>query len=142
MAEFIEILTEDSKVQNEKTQTIEKYNKESCSTQSKIGQNSLIQSKVFEQAINFIGYTTEDMDLKIGQKDFKIELLENQIGLTDSKIIDGMNRLGENKRSPKRKGHRIMDGDNNSPNNHKDIKNKKINLKFLIKRFTLILTFL
>ena len=42
----------DSKVQSENSQTIEKYNKESYATQSKIGQNALIQSKVSEQAEN------------------------------------------------------------------------------------------
>ena len=37
-----------------KLQTIEKYNKKSCSTQSRIGQNALIQNKIFEQAINMM----------------------------------------------------------------------------------------
>ena len=40
MAEFIEVINNDSKVQNEITQTIEKYNKESFSTKSRIGQNA------------------------------------------------------------------------------------------------------
>ena len=51
MADFIEVLKKDSKGQNEISQTIERYN-ESYATQSKIGQNALIQSKVFELAIN------------------------------------------------------------------------------------------
>ena len=54
MAEFIAFLQKGSKIQNEKTQTIEKYNKGSFSTLSKIGQNALIQNKVFEQAMNIL----------------------------------------------------------------------------------------
>ena len=86
MAEFIDINREDPKVQNKLTQTIEKYNKESFSTKSKIGQNALIQSEVFEQAINIIGDTMEDMDTEMEQKDNKIEFLENKIGLPDCKV--------------------------------------------------------
>ena len=61
----MEVTKKDSKVQNEITQTIETYNKESYSTQSKTGQNALMQSKVFEQAINIMGDTIEDMDIEI-----------------------------------------------------------------------------
>ena len=38
-------------VQTEKSETIEKNYKESNSTQSVVGQNALIQSKLFEPAI-------------------------------------------------------------------------------------------
>ena len=51
MAEFKEIIKKDSKIQKGLRQTNKKYNKESYSTQSRIGQNALIQNKVFEQAI-------------------------------------------------------------------------------------------
>ena len=103
MAEFIEIIKKDSMNQNEISQTIDKFNKESCSTQSKIGQNALIQSKVLEQAINIMGDTIEDMDIEIEQKDNKMEFLENKIGLTESKIIEELNRLGVKKYHPKEK---------------------------------------
>ena len=63
MAEFIEIIRKDWKVQNEISQTLEKHNKESYSTQSKKNQNALIQSKVVEQAVNIMGDTIEDMDI-------------------------------------------------------------------------------
>ena len=116
-------MKKDSKVQNEITQTSERYNKESYSTQSKIGQNALIQSKVFEQAVNIMGDTIEDMDIEKEQKD-KIEFLENKIGLPDRKVIEEMNKLGLNKISSKRKGDRSMDRLNNSLNKHKHIKNK------------------
>ena len=49
-------------MENEFSQTIDKYNKESFSTTSQTGQNALFQSKVFKQAINFIGETISDMD--------------------------------------------------------------------------------
>ena len=72
MAEFIEILKKNSKVQSKISQTFEKYNKNSFATESKTIQNALTQSKVFEQAINIMGDTTEDMDIEIEQKDEKI----------------------------------------------------------------------
>ena len=97
MAEFTQKIKNDSKVQNEISQTIEKYNKESYSTQSKIGQNALIQSKVFEQARNIMGDTIEDMDIEIEQKDNKMEFLENKMDLPDCKVIEEMNRPGLNK---------------------------------------------
>ena len=68
---------------NEISQTIEEYNKESYATQSKLGQNALIQIKVFEQAINIMGDTTGDMDIEIEQRDNKIQFLEKK-GLPDS----------------------------------------------------------
>ena len=58
MAEFLEFLKKDSKVQNEIPKTNEKYKNESFSTESKI----FIQTKVHEQAIKILGYTIEDMD--------------------------------------------------------------------------------
>ena len=92
-----------SKVRNEITQTIEKYNKESYSTQSKIGQNALVQSKIFEQTIFTLGDFIEKMHILIEHKDNKIELLENEIGLPDCKDIGENRRLGLNKISSKRK---------------------------------------
>ena len=50
MTEFIQVTRKDVNIQNEISQTIDKYNKESFSTRSQVGQNSLIQSKVFKQA--------------------------------------------------------------------------------------------
>ena len=47
MVEFIEIIKKGSKFQTEITQSIEKYNEESYSTQSKIVQNALMQNEVF-----------------------------------------------------------------------------------------------
>ena len=49
MAEIMETVKKDSKVQNEITQTIEKYNQKYYSIQSKIRQNALIQREVFEK---------------------------------------------------------------------------------------------
>ena len=97
MSDFIEIIKKDTKVQNDISQTIEKYNKESFSTRSQIGQNALIQSKIFKQAIEIMGDTFSDMDIEIEQKDSKISFLENKIGIPDSKIIDEMNKLDLNK---------------------------------------------
>ena len=111
----------DSKVQNEISETTEKSIKESYATQSRIGQNALIQSKVFEQAIKIMGDTIEDMDIEIQQKDNQRELLQNKIGLPDSIVIEGMNKLGLNEISSNRNGGRIIDKSNNSPNNHKYI---------------------
>ena len=52
--EFIEIFKKDVNIQNEISQTIDKYNKEYFSTRSQIGQNALIRSKVFKQAKNIM----------------------------------------------------------------------------------------
>ena len=76
MAEIREIFKKFSKVQNEISQTIENYNKELFLIQSRRGQNVSIQSKVFEQAINIVGDTIEDMKIEIEQKDKKMEFLE------------------------------------------------------------------
>ena len=53
MAEFKEIINKISKAEKELTQTIEKYNKESYSTQSKIREKHLFQSEVSETSSNF-----------------------------------------------------------------------------------------
>ena len=49
--------------------SLKKYKKDSYSTQSKIGQNVFIQSRVFRQAISIMGDTIEDMDREMEQKD-------------------------------------------------------------------------
>ena len=49
------------------------------------------------------------MDIKIEQKDDKMEFSEIKIGLPDSEVIEEMNKLGSNKLSSKRKKGRIMD---------------------------------
>ena len=51
-------------MQNETSQKIVKYNNESFSTRSQIGQNALIQSKVFKQALKIMGETISDMEKK------------------------------------------------------------------------------
>ena len=65
-------------MQNDISQTSEKCNKVSCSTQSKIEQNALIWSKVFEQAINIKGDTIDGMYMEWEQKDNKTEFLEKK----------------------------------------------------------------
>ena len=64
MTDFKEIFKKDVKVQDDKSRTIEKYKNESYATQSKIGDNTLIQSKVFKQAIEIMGETSGCMDIK------------------------------------------------------------------------------
>ena len=103
MTEFIEIIKKNANIQIENSQTIIKYNKESFSTRSQIGQKALIQSKVFKQAINIMGETISDMDMEVERKDDKIQFLEDKIGIPDSKVIEEMNRLDLNKISCKEK---------------------------------------
>ena len=119
MTEFIEILKKDAIIQNETSQTIDKYNKESFSTRSQKGQNALNQSKVFKQAINIMGETISDMDMELEQKDNKKQFLEDKIGIPDSKVIEEMNRLDSNKISCKEKNDRIMNRLNKTLHNHK-----------------------
>ena len=102
MAEFIEMIKKDTDIQNDIPQTIDKYNKESFSTRSQIDQNALIQSKVYTQAINFMGETISDRDIELEQKDNQIQFLEDRIGTSASKIREEMNRGDLNKISNKK----------------------------------------
>ena len=123
MSNFIEIIKKDTKIQDEKSQTVEKYNNESFSTRSQKGQNALIQSKNFKQAIEIMEDTIDDMDIEIEQKDNKISFLEKKIGVTDDKIVEEMNRLYLNKISDEEKNKRIMNRLNKTLNKLNYIKN-------------------
>ena len=96
-------MKKDTNIQNDISQTIEKYNRESFSTRSQRSQSPLIQIKVFEEAINFLVETISDIDIEIEQKDNKIHFLENKRGIPDSKDIEEMNRLDLIKYQTKKK---------------------------------------
>ena len=108
MAEFIEIIKKIQWKHYDISQTSEKYNKESYWTQLKMGRNASTYGKVFEQATNIMEDAIEEMDIEIEQKDNRKELLENKIGLPDSKFIEAIDRLGQNKISSERIGDMIM----------------------------------
>ena len=118
-------MKKDSKVQNELSQTIEKYNEESTSTQSKNRQNALIPSKVFEQEIDMMAVICEDMDIEVEQKDNTIQPSEKQKRLPDSEVFEETSELRINKLSSKRKSDRIIDRLNRLPIVYKYNKNKK-----------------
>ena len=103
MAEFKEFTKKVVNTQNETSQTICKYNKESFSTSSQKGQNAFIQSRVFKQAINIMGETISDMDIELERKDNKIQFLEDKIGIPDYKVIEEMNRIDLTKNIKQRK---------------------------------------
>ena len=103
MSEFIEIINKAVNTQNDISQTIDKYNKESFSMRSQTSQNALIPSKVFKQAKNIMGEIISDMDIEMEEKANKIQILEDKIGTPDSKVIEEMNRLDLNKISCKEK---------------------------------------
>ena len=86
MAEFIEIIKKFPKFKTKKHIPLKNAIK-NHPTQSKIGQNTLTQNKVFEQALTIIGDTIEDMDIEIEQKDNKIEIFELKKGLPDCKLL-------------------------------------------------------
>ena len=90
-------------IQNEVSETIDKYNKESFPTRSHISQIALIQNKVFEQAKNIMGETFSNIDAETEQKDNKTQFSEDRIGIPDSKVIEEMNGLDINKISNKEK---------------------------------------
>ena len=90
---------------------------------SKIGQNALIQSKVFKQAINIMGETISDMDIELEHKDNKIQFSESKIGTPDSKYVKEMKRVGLSKISSKDKCDRIIKRLRKTFNIHKYIKN-------------------
>ena len=123
MTDFIEIIQKDSKIQDDISNIVDKYNNQSLATRSKLGQNALIQSSIYKEAINIMGDTINDMDIEIEQKANKILFLENKIGVTDDKIIEEMKRLDLDKISNKEKNNRIMNRLNKTLNKHKYIKN-------------------
>ena len=123
MTDFIEIIQKDTKIQNDISNIIDKYNNQSYATRSKLGENALIQSSIYKDAINIMGDIINDMDVEIEQKDNKISFLENKIGVTDDKIVEEMNRLDLNKITDKEKNNRIMNRLNETPNKHNYIKN-------------------
>ena len=61
----------------------------------KLGQNTLIQGKIFEQSVKIMGYTIEDMVVEIELKDDKIEL-------PDFKVFEEMKKLGLKRTSIKK----------------------------------------
>ena len=122
MTVFIEIIQKDTKIQNDISNIVDKYNNQSYATKSILGKNALIQSSIYKEAINFMGDTINDMDVEIEQKDNKILFLENKIGFTDDKVIEEMNRLDLNKITDKEKNNRIMNRLNKTLNKHNYIK--------------------
>ena len=101
MTDFIEIIQKDFKTQDNISQIIDKYNNQSYATRSKLGQNALIQSSIYKEAIN-MGDTINDMDIEIKQKDNKINFLEDKIGITDDKVVEEMYKLNLNKITKKK----------------------------------------
>ena len=124
MTDFIEIIVKDSKVQNDISNIIDKYNNQSYATGSKLGQNAIIQSSIYKEAINIMGDTINNMDIEIAQKDNKINFLEDKIGIADDKVVEEMYNLNLSKISNKEKNNRIMNRLNKTPNNHKYIQNQ------------------
>ena len=122
MTDFIEIGQKDSKIQNDISNIIDKYNNQSYATRSRLGENALIQSSIYKKAINIMGDNINDMDVEIEQKDNKISFPKNKIRVTDKIIIEEMNRLGLNKISDK-KNIRIMNRLKKTLNKHNYIQN-------------------
>ena len=122
MTDFIEIIQKDTKTQNNISNIIDKYNNQSYATRSKLGENAIIQSSIYKEAINIMGDTINDMDVEIEHKVNKISFLENKIGVADNKVIEEMNRLYLNKISDKEKNNRIMNRLNKTFNKHNYIK--------------------
>ena len=83
MTDFIEIIQKDTKIQNDISNIVNKYNNQSYATKSILGKHALIQSSIYKEAINIMGDTIDDMDIEIEQKDNKISFLENKIGVTE-----------------------------------------------------------
>ena len=123
MTDFIEIIQKDTKIQNDISNIVDKYNNQSYATKSILGKNAIIQSSIYKEAINIMGDTINDMDVEIEQKDNKISFLENKIGVTDEKIVEEMKRLDLNKITDKEKKNRIMNRLNKTLNKHNYIEN-------------------
>ena len=50
------------------------------------GQNALIQKSVFEDAIQLLGETIDDMDKKFELKDNRIDFLADEVGILNEQI--------------------------------------------------------
>ena len=122
MTDFIEMMQKDTKIQNNISNIIDKYNNQSYATRSKLGENTIIQSSIYKEAINIMGDTINDMDVEIEHKENKISFLENKIGVADNKVIEQMNRLYLNKIPDEEKNNRIMNKLNKTLNTHNYIK--------------------
>ena len=123
MTDFIKIIKKYTKIQNDISNIVDKYNNQSYATKSILGKNALIQSSNYIEVVNIMGDTINDMDVEIEQKDNKISFLENKIGVTDDKIVEEMKRLDLNKISDKEKYNRIKKRLNKRLNKHNYIKN-------------------
>ena len=123
MTDFIEIIQKDTKIHNDISNIVDKYNNQSFATKSTLGKNALIQSSIYKGAINIMSDTINDMDIGIEQKDNKISFLENKIGVTDDKIVEESNRLDLNKITDNEENNRIMNRLNKTLNKHNYIKN-------------------
>ena len=123
MSHFIEIIQKDTKIQNDISNIVNKYNNQSYATKSILGKIALIESSIYKEAINIMGGTRDDMDIEIEQKDNRISFLENKIGVTDDEVIEEMKRLDLDKITDKEKNNRIMNRLKKTHNKHKYIKN-------------------
>ena len=65
-----------------------------------MGQKTLMQSKVFEQAKKIMADTFEDTDIETEQKSHKRDFLEKKIGLPDSRVIEEIIKKGLKKYRP------------------------------------------
>ena len=125
MTDFIEIIQKDTKIQNDISNTVDKYNNQLYATKSILGKNALIQSSIYKEAINIMGDTINDIDVEIEQKDNKILFPEDKIGFTDDKVKEEMNRLDLNKITDKERNNRIMNRLNKTLKKHNYIKSEK-----------------
>ena len=76
-----------------------------------------------------MGETISALDVEIEQKDNKVQILEEKLGIPDSKVIEEMKRLVLNKTSCKEKNERIMNRLNKTLTNDKYHKNNQKNIK-------------
>ena len=71
MTDFIEIIQKDTKIQNDISNIVDKYNNQSFATKSILGKNALIQSSIYKEAINIMGETINDMDVEKNKRTTK-----------------------------------------------------------------------
>ena len=72
-----------------------------------------------------MGETISDMHIGLEQKDYKIQFLNNKIGIPHSKNVKGMKRLDLSKISSQDKCDRIMSRLNKTYKIHKNIEKLK-----------------
>ena len=90
---FVEAVENNAKIWKDLGPTVEKYWKQSYGKQSQVGQKTLMQIRIYEQATEIMDETIENLDKKIELRNSKIKIIPVKIGSSDEKSIQEIERI-------------------------------------------------